>query len=279
MNQDLLYKCIFFGGSYAITFFLVYLAGRRASRTLAIRLSLGSWIVLMTIMVLFGGTISGLVFIPTVIALLVVFRKKVDKSLDKFFPDNHIYKAISPPDEVAKVLGSAFYSCAETKIKTVKGDEVPIHWWQGMTSSTVSTGNTRTTTFNHFLAISFAPNVVSDEFRQVVYAKADLSKLTFKQKFRRFFRLDTERPCRIEETLDGSFIVMWQTYQTAECYTYYLNFLKENLSMKPKAKPVQSDKLETATKTTAQSPGYTDRKIQDKPMLEHAARTQPQRHY
>ncbi|GAB4029852.1 hypothetical protein [Spirosoma gilvum] len=272
MNQDILYKSLFFGASYALIFFLVYRVGRKSSPALARRVAISSWVFLMGTMWLLGGSASSLLFIPLVISTLFVFRKKVDSGLQQFFQDNHIYKATTIPEQISKLLGNHFYSCAESTMTTRSGDKVQFNWWQGMTSSTVQTGNSRTTTFSHYVVISFAPNVVSDEFKQIARAKADLSSLTFRQKFRRFFILDTERPCRIDDAPDGSFLIMWQTYQTAQQYAYYLNWLKENLSVKAKTVVKPVDKPANTTIPIKAIP-QLGRQALNKPMLEHASKT------
>ena len=246
MNEDFFYKSLFFGVSYGLIFFLVYLVGRNSASSFALRSTVGSWVGLMMIMWLAGGIISGLLFIPTVIVLLFACRKKATNELKLFFEDNHIYKATIIPEQISALLGSHFYSCAEGTVTTQSGEAVVFNWWQGMTTSTVSTGTSRSTTYNHFLAVSFAPNTVSIEFKQLARDKADLSALTFRQKFKRFFVLDTERPCRIEETQDGSFIIMWQTYQVSQLYTSYLTWLKENLST-PKKEQGTANSLDDST--------------------------------
>ncbi|QHV99547.1 hypothetical protein [Spirosoma endbachense] len=239
MNQDIVYKSIFFGGIYAVFFLMTYLIGRKVSPSLAIRVAVGCWVGLMAVMLIFGGTSSTLLFIPSFIASLVVFRKKEDSSLQQFFSSNQIYKATVVPDQVSELLGSPYYSCAEGTLTTQSGEVVQFNWWQGMTSSMVSTGKSHVTTFSHYLAISFGPSVVSEEFKQMARAKMDTSGLPFRQKFKRFFVLDTETPIRIEETQDGSFVIIWQTYHDAQHFAYYLNWLKTNRLTRAEVKPVE----------------------------------------
>jgi hypothetical protein len=239
MNQDIAYKSIFFGGIYAVFFLMTYLVGRKVSSSLAIRVAVGCWVGLMAIMLIFGGTSSALLFIPSFIVSLVVFRKKEDRSLQQFFSSNQIYKATVVPEQVSKLLGSHYYSCAEGTLTTQSGEVVQFNWWQGMTSSMVSTGKAHVTTFSHYLAISFGPNVVSEEFKRIARAKMDTSGLTFRQKFKRFFVLDTETPIRIEETQDSSFVIIWQTYHDATHFAYYVNWLKANQLSKAAVKPIE----------------------------------------
>jgi hypothetical protein len=230
MDLDTLYKSIFFGGLYGVTFWLIYRAGRKTAPKLAIWYSVGSWVALMAIMLIGSGLSSALLFIPAVIVSLFVFRQKADSSLQGFFTANRIYKASVVPEPVSQLLGSTYYSCAEGTLATQSGEEVRYNWWQGLTSSMVMSGKTYITTFNYFLAISFAPSVVSEEFKRVARAKTETSGFTFRQKFRRFFVLDTETPIRVEETPDGSFVIVWQTFHDVQRFSHYVNWLKENLS-------------------------------------------------
>lgn len=226
--MDTLYKSIFFGGLYGITFFLVYLSGRKVAPRQAIYFAVGSWVLLMGIMLIVSGTVSGLLFIPVVLSSLVVFRNKADNTVQQFFTANRIYKAATVPEQVSNLLGTLYYSCAEGTLTTQFGEDVRYNWWQGMTSSMVSTGKAYVTTFSYYLAISFGPGVVSEEFKRIAHAKTDTSGFTFRKKFKRFFVLDTETPIRVVEAPDGSFVIVWQTFHDVERFTYYLNWLTTN---------------------------------------------------
>lgn len=73
MNQNFLYKNVFFGGFYAVAFGLVYLFGRKASPKLAIWLSAAYWAGLMLIILTIGGTTSHALPGSVMIVLLSVF--------------------------------------------------------------------------------------------------------------------------------------------------------------------------------------------------------------
>ena len=239
MDQDTLFRAIFFGGLYGVSFVILYVIGRKASPSSALQFSIGGWVAVMLFMLVAGGPGSFLLFFVILISSLFVFRKKADNSFQQFFIDNRIYKAAVTPEQVAKRLGTNYYSCAEGTLTSQSGEDVHFNWWQGMISSMVKSGNAYVNTSTFYLAISFAPNVVSNEFKQVARAKADTSGFTFRQKFKRFFVLDTETPIWIDETEDGSFVIAWQTYHDLQHYAYYLNWLTSTLSGNGKVKPAE----------------------------------------
>jgi hypothetical protein len=272
MDQDTLFKGLFFAGFYGIAFFLVYLFGRGASPKLAIWYPIGSWIFLMTVVLTGSGTGSALLFFPVLITSLFLFRRQIDNNLQAFFSDNRIYKATTIPEQVSALLGSHFYSCADVTLTTQSGKAVRFNWWQGMTSSTIKTGNSYSTTFNHYLAVSFPLNTVNEAFKRAARAKADTSGFTFRQKFRRFFILDTDTPCRIDETQDGSFIIMWQTYQDAKLYAGYLDWLKSTLSA---SEPSIAKELSIKAKSPTWASIHTPITERDRPLPEHAQPISP----
>ncbi|QDK82763.1 hypothetical protein EXU85_30810 [Spirosoma sp. KCTC 42546] len=239
MNQGTLFQVMVFGALYAVGFFIVYLVGRRKSPRNAIQYSVGSWVGLMAVVLVGDGPSSCVLFVILFLVSFIVFRKKADISLQAFFTANHIYKAATAPEQVSTLLGSQYYSCADVKMTVQTGEEICFNWWQGMTSSTGMSGNAHVTTFTYYLAVSFAPNTISEQFKRVAREKIDTSGFTFRQKFNRFFVLDTVTPIRIAETENGSFVIIWQTYHDVERFRYYIDWLKANLSGTKKLEPVE----------------------------------------
>ena len=229
MDQNTVNSDFILGGIYAVYFFIFYLLGRKAAPKRVLRFSLGCWVGLVTIMLFVSGLLSMALFLFLFVVSLIVFPSKVDNSLQLFFSANHIYKATSAPRQVAELLGSRYYSCAEGTLKTALGEDVPFNWWQGLESSMTTAGKSTVTTFTHFLAVSFAPNVISEQFKQIARAKADTSGFAFRKRFKHWFVLDTDTPILVKEIPDGSFVIVWQTYQHVQEYTKYLNWLKESL--------------------------------------------------
>ncbi|GAB4053616.1 hypothetical protein [Spirosoma litoris] len=159
----------------------------------------------------------------------VIFRKKADGNLQAFFTANKIYKATTPPEQVAKFLGSQYYSCADVRLTGPSGENLHFNWWQGMASSLVKAGNAYVNSYTYYLAISFAPNTITEAFKQAARTKMDTSGFTFRQRFKHWFVLDTATPIRISETEDGSFVIIWQTYHDVERFSHYIDWLKTTL--------------------------------------------------
>ncbi|RRB07256.1 hypothetical protein [Larkinella rosea] len=262
MEKDLLYKGFFFGGVYGLAFFLIYRFGRKTAPVRAVWLSVGSWCGLMVIMLTVNGASSALLFFPAFFAALFVVRRNAEnreiRTLQAFFTENRLYKAEAIPEQVSRLLGSSYYSCAVGTLTGWGGEEITYHWWQGMTSSLVSTGKSTITTFSYYLAVSFASSVINDAFKNAVRAKADTSTLSIKQKFKRFFVLDTETPVRIAETADGSFVVIWQTCHDVPHFAYYVSWLTATLS----ASKSETNKR-SATENKRVSPGLSTRELHE----------------
>lgn len=231
MNQDFFFKNVFFGGFYAVAFGLVYLFGRKASPKLAIWLPLACWAGLMLILWTGSSTTSFALLVPVMIVLLYVFRKRINESFQPFFKENNIYKSTHVPASVLELLGNRNWSCAEGTFITEPGETAHFYWWQGWLTSTTYSGKSQITTFNHFLAISFIPDTVDKHFKQIAKSSMDTSHFTFKQRFKRFFVLDTDTPYLVAEAADGSFVIAWHTHQDVEHYTKRLTWLKRNLTL------------------------------------------------
>ncbi|WP_428658063.1 hypothetical protein [Runella sp.] len=233
MNQDFFYKNLFFGGFYGVVFFLIYLFGRKAAPKLAIWLPVACWAGLMLIMLTLSGTNSFALLIPVMIILLFVFRKRIDEQFQPFFQENRIYKSNHIPESVLKLLGERNWSCAQGTLTLQTGESLNYYWWQGWTTSTVHTGKSTVTSSNHYLAVSFGPSDVTEEFKKLAKAAMDTSHFTFKQRFKRFFVLDTDTPYLATEAADGSFVIAWNTHQDIEHYTKRLHWLKQNVTFTP----------------------------------------------
>lgn len=229
MNQDTLFQGIVFGGIYGVSFFIVYLFARKKSPASALQFTIGSWIGLMAFVLIGNGPTSCVFFVVLFFSSFFVFRTKATGSLKDFFAANKIYKATTVPEQVSNLLGTQYYSCAELTLTNPSGEAIQANWWQGRASSLVKAGSAYVNSYSYYLAISFAPNTVSEAFKQAARAKMDTSGFTFRQKFKRWFVLDTKTPIRITETEDGSFVIIWQTYHDVERFSHYIDWLKANL--------------------------------------------------
>ncbi|MVM33098.1 hypothetical protein GO755_23860 [Spirosoma sp. HMF4905] len=229
MDQDTFFQAIVFGGIYGVSFFIVYLFARKTSPTSAWQFTVGSWIGLMAFVLMGSAPASCVFFVVLFFSSFLIFRKTVPNNLQAFFTDNNIYKATTIPEPVSKLLGSQYYSCAEGTLTNPSGETIKFNWWQGMTSSMIKSGNAYVNSYTYYLAISFAPNTITETFRQAARAKMDTSGFTFRQRFKHWFVLDTTTPIRLAEVEDGSFVIIWQTYHDVERFSHYIDWLKANL--------------------------------------------------
>ncbi|QMW01073.1 hypothetical protein [Spirosoma foliorum] len=251
MDQDTFFQAIVFGGIYGVSFFIVYLFARKTSPTSAIQFMVGSWIGLMSFVLMGLGPTSCLFFLILFFASFFIFGQKASGSLQAFFTANKIYKATTPPEQVANFLGSQYYSCSDVTLTSSSDDTVHFNWWQGMTSSLVKAGSAYVNSYTYYLAISFAPNTITESFKQAARAKMDTSGFTFRKRFKHWFVLDTATPIRISELEDGSFVIIWQTYHDVERFSHYIDWLKANLFDKKTSELIEkpANQENTITKT------------------------------
>ncbi len=224
---------MFFGGFYGVALGMMYLLGRKAFPKAAIWLPVACWIVLMLITIIVDGTTSVIFLVPMLPVLLFVFRKRVEEPFQPFFQENSIFKSNNVPASVLELLGNRNWSCAQGILTLPTGESLSYYWWQGWTTSTIHTGKSTLTHFNHYLAVSFGPNDVTEEFRQLAKAATDTSHFSFKQKFKRFFVLDTDTPYLAANAADNSFVIAWNTVQDVEHYAKRLQWLKQNVTFTP----------------------------------------------
>jgi hypothetical protein len=228
--SETFYKLIFFGLLYAVEFGCVYLYGRKAFPKLSATLAIGTWLFLMIISY-YTASVGGLFAVFLMIVYLLVLKKKGDnKALQQFYTTNNIYASQQKPKAVLDALGNhKNWTFAEGTLNKNAGETVTYLFWQGYTSSTVSTGTySRSTVYTNYLAFIFPPGTTSYAFKQIAKAAADKSKRTFKEKFKRFFVPDYDTPILVTTAADGSFIIEYTTLVDVEYYSKRLDWIKEN---------------------------------------------------
>ena len=147
------------------------------------------------------------------------------------YAEHNIYSTTQCSKAVLAILGEKKWSYAEGKIQD--GGKIPVNYffWQGHTSSMVSSGQyVRTTVYTHYLAFIFPPGSVTDGFKQMALAAADKSHYSFKQRLKFFFIPDTETPNLVTTATDGSFILQYVTTLDVELYTRRLDWIKQNIN-------------------------------------------------
>jgi len=226
--QDIFYKMLYFAVIFSLVFGAVWLYGRKSFPKLAMQLSLGAWVAMMTVSY-FSGFAAGLISVPLILSFMYVLRKPNQrKALLQFYEENKIYSSKQVSQAVLDALGNKNWRYAEGTLNKNAIGTVKYLFWQGRTSSLVSAGQfTRTTTYQHYLAFIFPPGSAGNIFKQHALAAADRSGYTFRQKLKFFFTVDTDKPARVMTAADGSFIIEYNTIPDLEHYTKQLNWIKE----------------------------------------------------
>ncbi len=228
--QDQFVKMLFFGLLYAIEFGTVYIYGRKHFPRLALRLTIGTFILLL-IVSFYSGALGGFLSFIALVSLLFMFRKPDQTAaFQQFYADNKLYASVARPPAVMQLLGDKGWISSEGFINKSITEQIKYFFWLGSTSSTVSTGQySRTTVYTSYLAFIFPPGAVSTVFKQRVLAAADKSNDSFKRKLKSFFVRDTERPSFVATAADGSFIIQYIAVPDIDYYARRLQWIKENI--------------------------------------------------
>ena len=175
----------------------------------------------------------GLIGLVVFIALLFVRRKKIEKDMTGFYQEQSLFTTEDMPPTVRESLGASdnLY-CCQANLMTATGANVEFWWWEWYVKSNTMVNNVSSVSYAYYLAVSFAPNTVSDEFVQKALAWANKNNRDFGQKFKDFFVLNTQMPYRAEKLADGSLIICWHVLKQRDNYDTKIAWLKNNISLK-----------------------------------------------
>lgn len=165
------------------------------------------------------------------ILMLGLWSSRKRKEVGGFYERHRLFAANVVPPIVSQSIGAANATCLKGNLTTNAGEEIPFYWWEWSTSSTNYGGAAPVTTMSCFLAISFSPNTVSEEFERRAI-EALQSNQDFSQKMKDAVILNTRDPYRAEKLADGSFIIFWHILERAEIMEEKINWLKNNISVK-----------------------------------------------
>lgn len=234
MSENALFRIGFFSAFYAICFGGMYFYGRKGSPKLAPMLCTGLWLFFTIATYYVGGAAMSLFALIAVLILMFTLKPPPDNSLQIFFSENKIYKSEKSPKAVLDVLGDRKWLLAESKLFIRSNEYINYLFWQGHTSSSSYNGKYSTTTYRYYLAFIFEPNTVSENFKKKAEALMDKSHYTFKEKWKYFFTLDTDKPFLVKTAEDGAFIIAFDTFRDAKVYAKNLAWIKANIETAPK---------------------------------------------
>ncbi|MBA4850817.1 hypothetical protein [Emticicia sp. BO119] len=235
MNENIIYRMCFFSIFYAICFAGMYFYGRKGFPVLAPVLCTGLWLFFTITMHYAGGATMSLLALLTVIILLFVLKPPPDNSIQLFFSENKIYKSEEKPKAVIDLLGNRKWLLAEGRLYTRSNEWVRYLFWQGSSSFGYFNGKNYVSNHRYYLAFIFEPNTVSEHFKKKAEALMDKSHYTWKEKWKYFFTLDTDKPYLVTTTTDGGFVIAYDTFVDAKVYAKNLAWIKANIEIAPKS--------------------------------------------
>ncbi len=231
MNEPFFKTTVFSSLTIAL-FAAVYLYGRKAHPQSAPWLC-GITCLLMLVLTYYRETWLGASVVLSIAYLFALRKPDQRAAFQQFFAANNIYTTQQYSSAALDMLGDKKWTYAKGLLISAGGQTINYSFWQGSTSSQVSSGQyVRATTYTYYLAFIFPPGSISNYFEQRVRAEADKSNYTLRQKIHFFFVPDTERPTMVCNASDGSFIVEYITLRDVEHYKRRVDWIKENINAK-----------------------------------------------
>ncbi|MFT3745531.1 MAG: hypothetical protein QM785_14715 [Pyrinomonadaceae bacterium] len=170
----------------------------------------------------------GLVGIFVFIVLLGLWSRKSRQGVAKIYEKYSLQPATDGPENVRQLIGSPKLFCRRGSIKLAFDNEVSFYWWEWFISSTTTTGTTRSTTIECFLAISFAPKSVGEDFKNAAFSEYEKGKAF---SLKKAVGYETSLPYRVETLDDGTFVIFWRVLQRPHIMEHKIAWLKKNLSV------------------------------------------------
>lgn len=108
--------------------------------------------------------------------------------MTEFYKESLLYTSENCPPNVRESLGATNNNlyCCQANLITAKGERVEFCWSEWYLKSSQVINGAPSVSFDQYLAVSFAPGVVSDEFIQKAINWADKSDDDFHKKQRIF---------------------------------------------------------------------------------------------
>jgi len=227
--QDAMFRMLFFVLMNFFIFGGIYFFGKRYHPKLAPWLAGGSFIVL-TSLCYFSVTWIMVSITLSLVYLRILRKPDQTAAFQALYAVHNIYTTTKFSQAALNILGDKKWRYAEGKIQGHGTTAIPFFFWQGHTSSMVSSGQyVRTTVYTHYLAFVFAPGSITDTFKRRAIAAADKSHYPFTKKLKFFFTPDTETPNLVTTAADGSFIIQYVIISDVAHYSRRLEWIKQNI--------------------------------------------------
>ncbi len=190
----------------------------------------------------------GLLGVAGFILLLFLRRKRIENEMTLFYKAHSLYRTKDEPPNVREILGgSDNLYCCRANVATTAGENVAFGWWEWYVKSSQVINGVPSASFTHFLAVSFAPNSVSDNFISTALQSTDRSADSAGQKVKDFFAADTQNPYRAEILADGTLIICWQVASRRDVYEAKFEWLKNNVAPPSAPKIITPEEVEDVT--------------------------------
>lgn len=164
--------------------------------------------------------------------LLTYFKRKSrERAMSDFYKEHSLILKENKSAKIRENLRiNVNPNCCSWRLNLAGGEQIPIYWCEWFIRTEIPGRTTASVQIDYYLAIFFAPKLVSDEFMRKAIELAGKNETGVLQKLKDQFMPDTYYPFRAEKLPDGTFVIGWQMERRRELYEEKLAWLKNNVS-------------------------------------------------
>lgn len=160
-------------------------------------------------------------------------RKSRERAMKAFYKEHSIFLTKNTSPKFRERLGiSEDPYCCQVNLKLTIGGQIPIYWCEWVVRTENPGRTTARFRYDHYLAIFFAPQTVTEDFMRKAIRSADKVEAGVWQKIKDQFAADTDNPFRAEMLTDGTFLIGWQMLKRRNIYESRIEWLKNNVSIR-----------------------------------------------
>lgn len=170
-----------------------------------------------------------------VVGLVIVYfrRKSREKAMRDFYKEHSLFLKQNPSPKIREHLKiNSMPDCCQANLQLTNGAQIPVYWCEWFIRIENPGRTTASISIEYYLAIFFAPNLVSEEFMRKAIELSDKTDASLARKIKDQFITDTHFPFRAEKLADGTFLICWEMLKKREIYEAKLAWLKNNISLK-----------------------------------------------
>jgi hypothetical protein len=174
----------------------------------------------------------GLAILFLGLPLVYFLRKSRERAMKAFYKEHSLFLTMNTSPKIREHLKiNENPYCCQVNLKLTSGAKISVYWCEWFIRTEIPGRTTASVQINYYLAIFFAPNLVSDDFMRKAIEFADKSEVGVMQKIRDQFAPDTHYPFRAEKLADGTFLICWEMIKRREIYESRLAWLQNNVSI------------------------------------------------